>query len=347
MADRGNRFGIGPPEAGDLPPPRPRTPGPMASAVRETAESLQDSAGAMVEQRRRNAADARAFRAAQAEGRVLAALPLAAIRTDDLPRDRMDLEAVAGSDEMEELKASIRARGQKEPIEVYADAAGALQLKKGWRRLSALRQLLAETGEARFATVTARVAGAGTDRVALYLDMVEENVIREDLSFAEMAQLAIEAARDPATGETDPEAMVGRLYGALHKMKRSYIRAFVGLLQALGEDLKFPRAVPRNLGVEVARRLREDPGGIAGLRARLAAAAGPEAQAAVLARHLAAARTGGTGRARPAVAFEAPGGVRVRLRDGEIRLSGGTGFPALDRASLERAVAAFLAALER
>ena len=43
------------------------------------------------------------------------------------------------------------------------------------------------------------------------IDMVEENVVREDLTFAEMAQVAILAASDTSTEEADPDAIVLRL----------------------------------------------------------------------------------------------------------------------------------------
>jgi len=58
-------------------------------------------------------------------------------------------------------------RGQKEPIEIYIGADGRYQLKKGWRRMTALRQLFQETGEDGFATALARIetgTGARIDR---------------------------------------------------------------------------------------------------------------------------------------------------------------------------------------
>lgn len=343
MATKGNRFGIGPVDPVDAAPRRARDVGPMGAAVRDAASSLQASSDAMVEQRRQNAVQAKEFRQAQDEGRVLTAVPLDAISTVDLPRDRMDLAAVAASDAMEELKASIRARGQKEPIEVYRDTAGQLHLKKGWRRLSALQQLFAETGEDRFATVLARVADASVDRMDLYIDMVEENVIREDLTFAEMAQVALDAARDPATGADDAEALVGRLYASLHKMKRSYIRAFVALLVQLGPDLRFPKAVARNLGVDVVRRIKEDEAAVPGLRAALSAAMDEAEQTAILTRFCA-------GVAEPAKSAPFPprekfefhcGASKVTARAGECRIKSRVDFSALDRAVLERAVNAF------
>jgi len=247
-----NKFGIEPlAPVGEL--RRERSVGPMGAAVREAAEDLHASTEAKVEQRRRNAEDAKAFRDAQAEGRVLVRIPLGEISTTALPRDRIDLEAVALADEMEELKSSIRARGQKEPVEVFRDADGVLQLKKGWRRLTALRQLLDETGDEAFGTVVARIDERAAERLERYIDMVEENVVREDLTFAEMAQVVLEAAADPSVEEQDTDVLVNRLYGSLHKMKRSYIRSFVTLLDELGDALRWPKAVPRNLGVEVVR----------------------------------------------------------------------------------------------
>ena len=59
--------------------------------------------------------------------------------------------------------------------------------------------LLAETGEDRFSAVLARVGG-DEDRLERSIDMVEEKAVREDLTFAEMAQVAIIAARDVGAG---------------------------------------------------------------------------------------------------------------------------------------------------
>jgi hypothetical protein len=218
------------PEIEDL----PRRPGPMAVAGRDAGEAVTRVLEEQAEQRRRNADDADAWRAAEAEGRVLLSIPLDAVRTDSLPRDRMALEAVATDDAMEELKASLRARGQREPIAVFPAGQGVWQLKTGWRRLEALRQLHAETGAARFATVLARVDHAIADRAGLYVGMVEENAVRENVSFAEMAQVAIAMARDPHTAASNPDEAVSTLYGALHKAKRSAIRRFVDLLTADG-----------------------------------------------------------------------------------------------------------------
>jgi ParB family chromosome partitioning protein len=245
---------------------------------------------------------------------------------------------------MEELKASIRARGQREPLELYRDARGGLQLKKGWRRLTALRALHAETGDARFAEAVVRIDARGPDReaarIALYVDMVEENAIREDLSFAEMAQLVITARDDSRTGLTSYDEAVMRLYGALHKMKRSYIRQFVTVMHLLGPALPFPRAIPRDLGVELGRALRERHELAGHLAASLPRAATPAAQNALLA---AALRTPAPPRERPD--RFAAAGFTVTVRPGALALKGGPDFTALPRERLEAALAAFAAAL--
>lgn len=345
MTGKGNRFGIGPVDMPVGGTRRNREPGPMGVAVREAATSAQEASEALVEQRRQNASDARSWRQAQDEGRVLVPLPLDLVDATDLPRDRLDLAAAASSDEMDELKASIRERGQREPIEVFRTADDRYELKTGWRRLTALRQLFAETGDERFARVTARVTMADPDRVDLYVDMVEENVIRQDLSFAEMAQVALALAADPGAGIADPEAAVGRLYRSLHKVKRAYIRSFVGLMQQLGPHLPFARAIPRDLGVDLARRLN-DGLETATLIQRLRDCPDAEAQN----RLLRDALNGRVPAASPPVSPRQKlefrlGDSKVTARDGELRIKSGQDFAALDRRALERAVRAFHAAL--
>lgn len=346
---KGNKFGFEPLEDAPSKGARDRKPGPMGVAVREAAESLNASTESKLEQRRQNAADAKAFREAQADGRVLMVLELASIHTDDLPRDRLDLGSVAASDEMEELKSSIRARGQKEAIEVYEGSDGRLQLKKGWRRFTAISQLFAETGDPEFATIIARMADPVEVRIARYIDMVEENVVREDLSFAEMAQVAIAAARDPDIAENDPEVLVGRLYASLHKMKRSYIRLFVFLLQELGDDLRWPKEVSRNLGADVARALKASASGKSLVKGLLVAANSVEEQTAAL-QGFVQVRQGPistvaetritTSKPREKFEFHV-GKSKVTARKGECRIVSGVDFTSVPRDRLVRAIQAF------
>ncbi|MFT5865348.1 MAG: ParB family chromosome partitioning protein [Gammaproteobacteria bacterium] len=340
---RNNKFGFGPIDP--VPPvsKRDRSVGPMGAAVREAAGSLQDSTDALADQRRQNSRDAKAYNAARDGGLMLERVPLDQISTDDLPRDRLDLDGVAVSDEMEELKASIRARGQREPVEVYRDAHGRFQIKKGWRRFTALNQLLAETGDIdAFGTITARIEAAGMDdRMARYIDMVEENVIREDLSFAEMAMVAISAARDVGIDGAEPEDLVARLYGSLHKMKRSYIKSFVVLLKAYGPDLKFPKAVPRNLGVEVVRKSKV---AVAQVQIALRAADTPEAQNAVLVEYVRAAAILAAKAPNPKAGLKV-GATTVEAKKGSITIKSRVDYSAVSDADMTRAIKAFEAAI--
>ncbi len=342
-----NKFGFAPVEP-ETPKRRTRTPGPMGAAIRDTAESLTESTEAKVEQRRQNAEDAKTYRAAAAEGLVLTRVPLVDVHTDDLPRDRLELEAVAQADEMEELKASIRARGQKEPVELYTGQDGRLQIKKGWRRFTALTQLYAETQDDAFATIIARIEGQAQRRLSRYVDMVEENVVREDLTFAEMAQVAITAAEDEAVDEDDALKLVGTLYSALHKVKKSYIRSFVVLLDELGADLKFPKAVPRNIGVDASRVLKSDEADVADLRQRLRAASTADAQNEVLKSFAAGQGAKASAPAKtPKEKFEFHmGETKVTARKGECRIVSGVDYASLPKGKLEEAIKAFEAVLK-
>ncbi|MGF1658495.1 MAG: ParB N-terminal domain-containing protein [Rubrimonas sp.] len=336
-----------------------RRPGPMAVAGRESAEAMTRMVEEQTAQRQRNAEEAEAWRSAQADGLVLVRLPLGAVGLDDLPRDRMALDAVAQSEAMEELKASIRARGQREPIEVFEDSEGRFQLKTGWRRLEALRQLDSEAPDGGFGAVLARVERRRVDRAALYVGMVEENAIREDVSFAEMAHVAIAMARDPETPAATPDEAVSHLYAALHKTKRSTIRRFVELLEAVGGSLVEARAVPKHLGGEAARLLHGDPARIARLRRALEPARDAAAQNAALAAFIAvesaptpleaaAPSSAVAARLKPDARQKYEfhhAELKVTARRGEVRIKAAEDFASMPRERLEAAIAAFRAKL--
>ncbi len=349
---KGNKFGIAPVDAPQAAARRAKEVGPMGAAVRDAASHMVSSSEALVEQRRQNAAEAKELRTARESGRLLERISIAQILANDLPRDRLQLDDVSSSSEMEELKASIRARGQKDPIVVYSDGQGSFQLVNGWRRLSALRQLFDETGDERFSFAVAKIVSADGERIEQYIDMVEENILREDLTFAEMAQVVLDASRDPATGSSDPDVLVGRLYAAFHRTKKSYVRTFVTLLLALDSDLKWPKAVPRNLGLEVGRRLKDDSDAVADLRAQLSDAKSPEDQNSVLLRFSSAPLLGADQKQKASAAGREKlefhsGDMKVTARNGECRIKSKVDFISLDRNTLERAVAAFNAVIAK
>lgn len=344
-----NKFGFETLDTKSMTRRRDRNVGPMGAAVREAADSLQETTEAKVEQRRQNVHDAKAYREASEQGRVLTSIALSEISTDDLPRDRLELDAVAVSEEMDELKSSIRARGQKEPVEVYLGGDGRYQLKKGWRRFTALSQLFEETGAAEFGAIIARIDRADEDRISRYIDMVEENVVREDLTFAEMAQVVIVASRDDQVDGGDAEALVGRLYASLHKMKRSYIRSFVFLLTQLDGALKWPKDVSRNLGVDVVRVLKAGPENEGALRDRLTACQAREDQAVILADFVLAGKASqaaGKVKKDPKEKFEFfVGDMKVTARKGECRIVSQDDFASIPKDQLEQAIRAFMGAL--
>jgi ParB family transcriptional regulator, chromosome partitioning protein len=196
-----------------------------------------------------------ALRDARTQGRLIEALPLAAINATHLVRDRL----VQDDDDMDALVASLRARGQQTPIEVTAlsDVASgpAYGLISGWRRLTALNRLYGETGEDRFATIKALVIAPDSAQDA-YLAMVEENEIRADLSLYERARIALRAAREGVF--PTPRHAVLALFGSVSRAKRSKIGTFVTLVEALEYVLMHPTAIPEKLGLKLSAALAAD-----------------------------------------------------------------------------------------
>ena len=161
---------------------------------------------------------------------------------------------------------------------------GRYGLISGWRRLSRLARLHAETGEARFGHVQAllrRPDGASD----AYLAMVEENEIRAGLSHYERARIAALAAEQGVF--SSPQDALRHLFANASRAKRSKIGSFMVLHRELGDVLAFPAAIPERLGLALAQALEgvieEDaviepdtppaPGFAAKLRATLIAAA--------------------------------------------------------------------------
>ncbi len=240
--------------------------GPMAAAIAETVTSTKERQEIEAQIRSENDALAHEHVRLKRLGLVVELVPLDLVEMTKLVRDRKK-----GPDfELAELKASIAELGLSNPIRLEARADGRFELIQGYRRLSAYRELLDETGDAdRFGTIPAAVTQPGEDLEALYRKMVDENLVRKDISFAEMAMLALDYAADPGTVVSDPDKAVAVLFKSAGYQKRSYIRTFMAVVERLGGDLLYPQDIPRALGLALARRLEEVDGLVPLIRAEL------------------------------------------------------------------------------
>lgn len=249
-------------EAGDALPRR----SPMAAAISENAEALRDRRALEDKIRAENDALAAEHVRMKKLGLMVDLVPLEAIESWKLIRDR-----VKGDDqELAELVASIRDLGLSNPIRVETREDGRFELVQGFRRLAAYRQLLEETGDAeRWGRIPAGILPRGEDLEALYRRMVDENLVRKDISFAEMAMLALNYARDPHTAETDADRAVAELFKSAGYQKRSYIRQFIRVMDPLGDDLLYAQHIPRALGLKLSAALEDRPELAAQLRAVL------------------------------------------------------------------------------
>ncbi len=211
---------------------------------------------------------------ARAEGRIVQRIAIADIAVDHLVRDRL----AADGEEMEGLVASIRARGQQVPVEVLdrgVDAQPRYGLISGWRRVAALRETGAETALA--------IVRAPATAAEAYVAMVEENEIRADISFYERARVVVKALEQGVY--PDAKSALQGLFGNVSRAKRSKIKSFMSIVTALDGALRFPSDISEKAGLDLVRRLEEDPGLGARLGARLEreASASAEAERAILA----------------------------------------------------------------
>lgn len=230
---------------------------PMAAAITENAEALTARKSAAEAIREENDALAHEFVALREAGHVVREIPLEDVHTYMLVRDR-----IPGEDfELESLVISIRDLGLSNPIRVFERPDGTgYELVQGFRRLSAYKALSDEQeGQGGYDKIPALILPGEADIAGLYRRMVDENVIRKDLSFAEMAHAAQNYAADPATEVHDLSAAVAALFQSAPYSKRSYIRSFAFLLERLEGALSYPTEIPRALGVTLAREMKENP----------------------------------------------------------------------------------------
>ncbi|WP_128255319.1 ParB/RepB/Spo0J family partition protein [Falsirhodobacter deserti] len=328
--------------------------GPMAAAISENAEALRERQQAEAAIRAENDRLAHELVRLKKLGLVTDLIPLDKIRATKLTRDR----APDRDPELDELKESIRGVGLSNPIRVEAAADGNFELIQGFRRLAAYRELFEETGEERFAAIPAGMVAQGETLESLYRRMVDENLVRRDISFAEMAILARSYLQDPETSAFSIDQAIATLFQSAGRQKRVYIRNFATLLDRIGMHLLHPHSIPRALGLDVLKRVEREPGAATMLgRLLMAQPERSDTDELAVLRDFAA----GAGKVTPPRPARGPGnpGAKTTLRvargedvarctatHGRVELRMERDFSAVDRHRLEQAIEAFLASLD-
>ena len=332
--------------------------GPMASAIAENAGSLKERQAVEQKIRVENDQLAHEYVQRKADGLVIDLIPLASIICEKLARDRMD-----GVDaDLDELIDSIREIGLSNPIRVQKRTDGRFELVQGYRRLKAYRALMCDPdGVEAYSKIPAAVIFGDEALDVLYRKMVDENLVRKDISFAEMASLAIKYAKDKATECNDPDKVVAILFKSAGYQKRSYIRSFIGLMERVGGVLKYPTEISRALGLALSKRITAD-GSVAVRIENDLLAAGPnrliEEEQAILRRAAGLETdkkpfpTGKIGEAPPRKAktvftiARPEGTVKCTATAGRLELRLAKDFSTVDRVKLERAIRELLAHIE-
>ena len=256
---------------------------PRAEHFLETKDATRQASAAPIARQAAETAGAAAFEElaetltrARETGRMVLDLALGDIAPEHLARDRVP----ADDEEMAALRESLRAHGQRTPVEVTPlKGAPPYGLISGWRRLAALQSLHAETGEARFATIQALVRRPETAADA-YVNMVEENEIRLGLSHYERARVAA-LATERGVFESEKKALLA-LFATASRAKRSRIRAFLDIYHALDDVLRFPAHLPERLGLKLVEMVRAGRGDAIRDAVEAADPATPEAEQAAL-----------------------------------------------------------------
>lgn len=225
---------------------------PISQIAAEAAGAHDPRAPDQRAEAARDRADAERHRAAETSGLVLREIPLAEIEPDAIVRDRMALD----QDDLTELQLSIAAQGMRLPVEVFEMAGPGRRygLLSGYRRLRAVQNLLALSGQDKYRTIRAIVrdpdAMGGT-----FAAMVEENEVRANLSHFERGRIAVIAAQQGAFPNV--EAAVDALFASASKAKRSKVRSFALVFEELGDMLTFPGSLREKDGLKIAAALRD------------------------------------------------------------------------------------------
>lgn len=185
------------------------------------------------------------LRRARAEGRMITPIPLSQIDETYLVRDRV----VVDGEDMDALKTSIQARGQQTPIEVVELGKDRYGLISGWRRLQALRANGADTAKA--------IVTAPREAPDAYIAMIEENEIRVGLSYFERARIVVKSVE--ASVFDSHKSALQSLFSTASRAKRSKVKSFIPLVQALGDHLRFPAELGERFGLQLSKALLSDP----------------------------------------------------------------------------------------
>ena len=371
------------PEAAPAPAPAPEAKsaeaarrGPMAAAITENAEALRHRRTAAEAIRAENDALAHEYVALRQAGHVVQEVPLDDVHCHLLTRDRLPGEDA----ELDELVISIREVGLSNPIRVIPRPGGdGYELVQGFRRLSAYRKLRGETpsadkqegvlsadngadGQGAWDRIPALILPGAPDIAGLYRRMVDENVIRKDLSFAEMAHAATVYAADPATEVTDVSDAVTALFQSAPRSKRTYIRHFATLLERIGGLLLYPSEIPRALGLTLFHQINERPELVDVIRGELEGwdtrsvkdeldvlrrvagnVAEDDDQPEPIPEPKKAKPTGQGGRTKTTFHIQSRAGqVKCTAGPGRLEIQVSRDFSTIDRARLERAIASLI-----
>ena len=220
---------------------------PIAQVAGESAALASMEVVANRADMARDKADAGKFRQAERAGLVAQMIPVGSIDINYIHRDRVHEDP----EEMDELRNSIRSSGLRAPIEVVPLAEG-FGLISGFRRLKAYRSLLQT--EMRFADIPAFVR-IGEDSRDSYLRMVEENEVRANLTPYERGRLAVLVAGQGVFSSVD--VAVNALFAAASPSKRSKVRSFAVVHEAIGDLLRFPTSLSERNGLMLASALKD------------------------------------------------------------------------------------------
>lgn len=320
--------------------------GPMASAISETAQAVTDRTQAEADIRAENDALAQEHVRLKKLGLITDLIDTELVKMTKLTRDR----SAEIDPELEELMDSIKAVGLSNPIRVE-QTEGGYELIQGFRRLNAFRALRKQTGDPRYGRIPAALVLRGEPLADLYRKMVDENLVRKDLSFGEMAHLALAYSTEAGIDASDA---VGVLYASALKQKRTYIRQFAKVLEALGDHVRYPEAIPRALGLDLYRFIEMDAAAGEMIVSRLARAdrRNVEDELRILRTCVNVQREAKGGRTDKSTSKTSlriahkDDEAKVTAQDGRLELRMRRDFSAVSKEQLQKAIEALLAQLD-